>query len=225
MTAATGRAIVAKRILLFLVGLLLVVCVTMVSVQLFSHPDSTSIARQQEAVLSSYLFQYPLVARPLPATCHEFQLLMGSSKPVEVRISNRTFSGALALSTLVRLPWEKFRARGVPLSTFNNFIMRNLVSSGIDSISGPANVKIEFLADPFVERTDTQALSVKFSEVGFDRDLSWAMFYSEVLCGSQKGSEYVYLTRDWKHGKQWYVAGVSRLTGSPITEQELRSSE
>jgi hypothetical protein len=60
-----------------------------------------------------------------------------------------------------------------------------------------------------------------FSKVGFNRDFSWAMFYARISCGAQSGAEYAYLTRDWKHGQKWYVAGVERLSGSPITEHPL----
>jgi hypothetical protein len=60
-----------------------------------------------------------------------------------------------------------------------------------------------------------------FSKVGFNRDFSWAMFYARISCGAQSGAEYAYLTRDRKHGQKWYVAGVERLSGSPITEHPL----
>lgn len=196
-----------------------VLCVLIVLLQLLARPDPARIEQEQRAVFSSYLFEYPLEARPLPTLCADLQGRNESGMATKLLIANQTISRLPVPLVIIDLPKEKLHARGVPLSTFNNFFVRNLASEPLNSIPEPSNVKLEFLAESNAEHTHDHDVSAAFSKVGFNRDFSWAMFYAEMSCGTQKGKEYVYLTRDWKHGQYWYVAGVDRLGGSQISER------
>lgn len=210
---------ILSRILRLLVGTAAVLCLIIFFLQLLTRPDPARVEQEQRAVFSTYLFEYPLVARPLPTLCADLQRGNNSGLPTRLLISNQTISRLPAPLGIIDLPKEKLHALGVPLSTFNNFFVRNLTPGPVNSIPEPSNVKLEFAADSKISNTQDHDVSIAFSEVGFNHDLSWAMFYAVLSCGTQKGTEYVYLTRDWKHGQYWYVAGVDRLSGSQITEQ------
>jgi hypothetical protein len=211
--------VVVRWIFRSVVGTTVLLGVAILSLYIYTRPDQGKVEQEQSAVFSSYLFEYPLVARPLPTLCGDLQKGDDSGAVKKLTISNRTLSRVSAASIVADLPKERLHALGVPLSTFDNFFVRNLVSGTLNSIPGPSNMKVEFSAEPNVDTVPHQGVSAAFSKVGFNRDFSWAMFYAELSCGTQKGTEYVYLTRDWKHGQYWYVAGVDRLTGSKVTDQ------
>lgn len=210
--------LVVRPIAWLVTGAVALLCVCIATMYLLTRPDQKRIDQEQRAVFSSYLFEYPLVARPLPTLCDDLQK-RNSGVTVKVLVPEKTLAGVSTSSVIIGLPQQKLHARGVPLSTFDNFLVRNLASGSINSVPEPSNVKLEYLPESNSEGRRNQGVSVVFSKVGFNSDFSWAMFYAELTCGTQTGTEYVYLTRDWKHGQQWYVAGVDRLSGSRTTEQ------
>ena len=216
MTEATRSVRMLRRTVWLVGGAGIALCILIALLYLVTRPNAARIDEEQKAIFSSYLFQYPLVARPLPTVCGELQRRYDSSRPATLLVSGRTLLRLPSAAVIIDLPKEKLRARGVPLTTFNDFFVRNLTSGTINSIPEPSNVKLEFLPELKTTETQKYPVSVAFSKVGFNHDLSWAMFYAELSCGTQRGTEYVYLTRDWKHNQQWYVTGVDRLSGSSI---------
>ena len=187
--------------------------------QAANRPDPARLSSEQNAVFSAYLFDYPLYARPLPTLCDPLQQENASQEAQRIDVSDKSLSGLAATRVLAALPIHKFEASGVPITTFNNFLVRNLTAGRIDSISRPPTVELAFPQQSSDGPKEDGRVSVAFSAVGFNRDFSWAMFYAKFKCKTENGAEYVYLTRDWKHGQHWYVAGVNRVRGSGITEQ------
>jgi len=219
MTPVGSRiGFVRRRILWSLGGVVVMFCASFLSLFVIARPNPTRAEQEQKAVFSSYLFEYPLIARPLPTLCRYLQERDNLGTPAKLVVSNRTFTRLPALLVVADLPEQQFHANGVPFSTFRDFIAQNLSPENISSIFAPSNVQVAFLPKSLHSNED-DAVSVTFSRAGFDREFSWAMFYSELSCGTESGKEYVYLTRDWKHGQKWYVAGVDRLSGSKTTKR------
>jgi hypothetical protein len=210
---------VLRRVAWLVVGATAVLCVSVAFLYLLTRPDPARARAEQGAVFAAYLFGYPLIARPLPTLCEDLQRRNNSEALTYVSVSNETLSGANAAWMIMKLPREKLHVHGVPISTFNDFLVRNLTRSPIDFLPQLPNVNLEVRVEQKAGSIQGHGISVAFSKVGFGPDFSWAMFYAEFSCGTQNGQEYVYLTRDWKHGQRWYVEGIGRISGSPITEQ------
>ncbi|MGA8431386.1 MAG: hypothetical protein WB729_16305 [Candidatus Sulfotelmatobacter sp.] len=221
MTGATKGKLTARRIVWFGGGTAIIACASILLWMIFNRPDPSRIEQEQKAVFFSYLFVYPLIARPLPILCEALQERGTEEAGTKLVISERTMTHFHSISSIADLSKQKFETRGVPLSTFQNFFVQNLRAETIKSIFAPPNVNVIFSGTSAQVSSEDHTVSVTFSKAGFNHDFSWAMFYAELSCGGEKGTEYVYLTRDWKHGKNWYVAGVGRLSGSQTTEQVL----
>ncbi len=69
-----------------------VLCVLIVLLQLLARPDPARIEQEQRAVFSSYLFEYPLEARPLPTLCADLQGRNESGMATKLLIANQTIS-------------------------------------------------------------------------------------------------------------------------------------
>jgi hypothetical protein len=202
-----------------LAGIVFLLCASIAVLYFFNRPKESELAHEQAAVFREYLFGYPLVARPLPTLCKQFQQRDSSHAPLALEVLDRTLSEHDMIA-LITLPKRVLRARGVPISAFADLLVRNLTSENIKGVPDPTTAKSGFL--PVIAITDrSQGMSVTFTKAGFDRNFSWAIVYAEVKRGSQTGTEYVYLTRDWKHGQHWYVAGLDRITGSTLVEEKL----
>jgi hypothetical protein len=90
---------------------------------------------------------------------------------------------------------------------FNNFLFRNLSAEELTPKFSAGNSQVLVLArtQPDLSATSHPALWAKFTNVGFNRDFSWAMFYADVSCKGVNGGEYVYMRKAFHHGWYWYI--------------------
>jgi hypothetical protein len=205
-------------------GAVLALCVFVALLQWFWRPDPARTHGEQADVFSAYLFEYPAIARPLPALCGDTQRYY-SERSQSVVVASQTVSANYALRFLFAATSIRSLDPGIPWSALDNLVIRNLFSDRVSTLKSPPNTTIDFSQAVSDQRLHAAALSVRFSNVGFDQNFSNAIVYTEVWCDGREGAEYAYFARDAKHGNQWYVASIRRVKGGGPTGQSALANE
>jgi hypothetical protein len=191
----------------------LTLCILFALLQWVWRPNPAKAHSEQAAIFSVYLFEYPVLARPLPTLCGDPQRYY-SGRSQSIVVASQTVSGIYAPRFLFAAASIKSRDTGIPWSALDNFVVRNLFSDRVGALKSPPNQTVNFSQNVPDQILHEPALSVHFSNVGFDQGFSNAIVYAEVRCDRQEGAEYAYFARDRKHGNQWYVASIRRVKGS-----------
>jgi len=151
------------------------------------HPNSRLAATEQYAVYSAYL------ESEIRDNFHDY----GTGKGFVLLIQDRT--------TLARVAAPRFRRLKADAPTLQDVTLMNFVTENLAS---------QLLAKQFRLPTGYELLSedqlvkqgshqyVTLSRVGFNKDLSQALFYTEHICGLCGGGGYVLMERRFG---QWRV--------------------
>jgi hypothetical protein len=184
-----------KAILLTLAFVLVTLLVFATAFFIVHRPDSRLATSEQYAVYSAYL------KSEIADNFHDY----GSGKGFVLLIQDRTTVARVAASRLQRL---KTDAPTLKDATLVNFVAQNIVSHLLDK-RFDLSVHYELLPEQQLvkpesieERFPAHAGYVTFSRVGFNRDLSQALFYTEHICGLCGGGGYVLMERGFG---QWRV--------------------
>lgn len=219
MVKSTGR-----RFWRVTLNAVLALCVVVALLQWFWRPNPARAHGEQAGVFSAYLFEYPAIARPLGTLCGSTQrYYAGVSQNIVV--ASQTVSAIYAPRFLFAATSIRSHDPGVPWSAINNLVIRNLFSDRVSALKSPPNITVDFSRNVSDQRSYAPALSVRFSNVGFDQDFSNAIVYAEVWCDGREGAEYAYFAKDAKHGNHWYVASVHRVRGGGPIGQSARANE
>jgi hypothetical protein len=193
-----------------LAALLIIILALVGTVEMLSRPDPARTEREQYDVYSAYLFRVSGPGTALPVRCTADPRYIGRLGVATIQryfVSDQSTPAALQSSTFTQLVRAKTVGSGTPISMFNNFLFRNLSAEELTPKFSAGNSQVLVLArtQPDLSATSQPALWAKFTNVGFNRDFSWAMFYADVSCKGVNGGEYVYMRKAFHHGWYWYI--------------------
>jgi hypothetical protein len=194
----------------------LIFILLIVAAEVLNQPARDRYKQEQYDVLSSYLFSFPLYARPLPALCAIDPRYQVEGRPLAVIhqyvVSDQTVSAWSQPSLFLHPIDRKIEAPETPVTVINNFFLTNFsvtyLGSGFHGVNSE-RLRVQH-AVPEWSSMPQPSLWAKFSKVGFNRDYTLAMFYAEVRCGDLMGREYVYSAKAFYRGWYWYVYRVDR---------------
>ncbi len=190
------------------------------AVKLINQRRSARTETEQYSIYSAYLFDTPVLEKPLPVECSEDPRFTRGKGVADIRqyfVSDVTESAFSWPTVLWHVPQERRAARWVPISVFSSFIMRNvsaepLFANRFRNVEGLTPAMVKDARD--VHPTEQPTLSASFTKVGFNRDFTMGMFYAEVSCGGRVGREYVIMHKVPSTGSRrywyWYVVRVDR---------------
>ena len=145
------------------------------------RPNSRLAAAEQYAVYSAYL------ESEITDNFHDY----GTGKGFVLLIQNRTAPVHVAAPRFHRL---KTDAPALQDATLMNLVAENLVSEVLAKrFRLPVNY--ELLSEEQLVKPGSYAEYVTVSRVGFNKDLSQALFYTEHICGLCGGGGYVLMER------------------------------
>jgi hypothetical protein len=151
-------------------------------------PNSRLAAIEQYAVYSAYL------ESEITENFHDY----GNGRGFVLLIQDRTTPARIAAPRFRRL---KTDAPTLQDATLMNFVAENLVSQVLAKrFRLPVNY--ELLSEGQLVKPGSYAEYVTVSRVGFNKDLSQALFYTEHICGLCGGGGYVLMERRFG---QWRV--------------------
>ena len=151
-------------------------------------PNSRLATAEQYAVYSAYL------KSEVTENFHDY----GTGKGFVLLIQERTTPLHLAAPRLRRL---KTDAPSLQDATLMNFVAENLVSQVLAKrFQLPVDYKL--LSEEQLAKPNSYAGYVTVSRVGFNKDFSQALFYTEHICGLCGGGGYVLMERRFG---QWRV--------------------
>src|SRR5579864_3492729 len=190
------------------------------AIRLINQRYAARTESEQYSVYSAYLFDIPVLEKPLPVECSEDPQFTGGEGVADIRryfVSDVTVSAFSRPLVLWHVPQERRAARWVPISVFSSFVMRNfstepLIASSFHNAEGTTPAMVKDASK--VHTTEQPTLSASLTKVGFNRDFTMGMFYAEVTCGGKTGREYVIMHKVPTTGDRrywyWYVVRVDR---------------
>lgn len=177
-----------KAVLIAGLGVLTVLLLFVATVFIVRWPNSRLAATEQYAVYSAYL------ESEITENFHDY----GTRKGFVLLIQDRTTPARVAAPRFRRL---KTDAPTLQDATLMNFVGLNLVSQVLAKrFRLPVNY--ELLSEEQLVKPGSYAEYVTLSRVGFNKDLSQALFYTEHICGLCGGGGYVLIERRFG---QWRV--------------------
>jgi hypothetical protein len=151
------------------------------------RPNSRLAASEQYAVYSAYL------ESEIAENFHDY----GSGSGIVMLIQDKTTVARVAVRRLTRL---KRDAPTLEDATLMNFVAHNVVPQTLTK-RFRLPVHYELLPEEQLVKPGSYASYVTVSQVGFNQDLSEALFYTEHICGLCGGGGYVLMERrfgKWK---------------------------
>jgi len=179
---------------------LLIILALVGTVEILSRPDPARSEREQYDVYSAYLFRVSGPGTALPVRCTadpRYTGRLGIATIQRYFVSDESTPASFRSSTFSELVRAKTVDSGTPISIFNNFFFRNLSAEELTPKFSAGNNQTLVLShtQPDLSAAPQPALWAKFTNVGFNREFSRAMFYADVSCEGVNGGEYVYMRK------------------------------